>query len=71
MYVESKCRASGFLHSFRIVGEYFDGVYEVCTRCFEGHFFHELTPNHVYLAFHERSLLQPDDPQYEYEYGKK
>lgn len=70
MYVKhknSECHY-GHLHKFSIVYQNDTGVVERCDRCHKVKFFPHNVPNHVYLSYHMRSILQKDDPRFAREY---
>jgi hypothetical protein len=66
----SDCAVPGFLHDYRIVRTYPNGVLEVCRRCKRAQYFKNDTPNHVYLSYHLRAILQPYQPRYKKEYAR-
>lgn len=66
---KSEC-ASGFLHDYRIVKVFPNGMLEVCLKCRDKQYFKNNTPNHVYLSYHMRSALQKDHPRFQKEYGQ-
>lgn len=68
MEKNSECEIPGFLHDYQITKTYPDGVVEVCTRCKDRHFFRNTVPNHVYLSFHMKLLIQKDDKRFTREY---
>lgn len=70
MWQKSKC-IQGWLHDFRIVKTYPTGVLERCLKCGKQKFFHNETPNHIYLSYHLRSALGPDHKRYYKEYNKQ
>lgn len=69
-YQNSICR-NNYLHDFRQVKETRAGFLERCIRCGKQIHFPGNTPNHVYLSYHIKSALQPGEPLYEHEYGKR
>ncbi len=66
-YQESNCR-NGYLHNYVQVQQTPKGVVERCVRCKKTIFFPHAVPNHVYLAHHIRSALQPSDPRFQREW---
>lgn len=64
----SRCRALGWLHDYRMVREYPLGVIEVCTKCRRSRFFHHRTPNHIYLSHHLRQALNFTHNRFKHEY---
>ena len=69
MNQNSDCVA-GWLHNYEIVKEFSSGVLERCNKCKTQKFFYTNTPNHIYLSYHLRMFLQPNNPRYNKEYGK-
>lgn len=69
MWQKSSC-LQGWLHDFLIVKEYSQGVVERCNKCKMTKFFPYSVPNHVYLSFHLRSVLQPSLLRYHKEYAR-
>lgn len=63
----SKC-LEGWLHRYIIVEEVPDGVVEICKICKKRMFFHNKTPNAVYLSHHLRQMLHFDDLRFNREY---
>lgn len=63
----SECKG-GFLHDYQIVKTYEHGVIERCTRCKQQQYFRNNVPNHIYLSYHLRSMIQPKDPRFNHEY---
>lgn len=66
-YQNSLCKEN-FLHDFRQVKQTKEGYLERCIRCGEQIHFPHTVPNHVYLSYHVRSALQPNDPLFFREY---
>ncbi len=66
----SECVA-GFLHDFRFRRTVDNGVVEQCLKCKTVKFFHNKTPNYIYLSFHLRSALQRDHKRFNKEYAKR
>jgi hypothetical protein len=67
----SECKIKGWMHDFRIIKTYPDGVLERCTRCKEKHYFKNNVSNTHYLSYHLRATLQPWDKRYKKEYAKR
>lgn len=67
-YLKSDCKARGYLHDFKIIEAFNQGLIERCTRCGLKMFFPHDTPNFKYLEFHVRQALQVDDPKFLHEY---
>lgn len=66
-YQNSKCKG-GYLHKFRQVTQTERGFLERCERCGKTmHFSHDV-PNHYYLSYHIRDVLQDNDPMFYKEY---
>lgn len=61
----------GFLHDFQQHIVYSTGVVEICTRCKEKKWFRNEIPNHIYLSYHLRSILKPNDKRYNKEYATR
>lgn len=70
MWQRSKC-ITGWLHDFRQVTSYKDGVIEMCDRCKKKKFFSNKVPNYYYLSYHLRSALQPTLKRFYKEYERK
>lgn len=68
MIKNSLCRG-GLYHEYYIVKQYKDGVVEICKRCKDRQFFRNSIPNHIYLSYHLRSLIQKKDPRFKREYA--
>lgn len=66
-YQNSYCKGA-WLHDFRAMREYSQGVLERCTRCGVKMFFKHQGNNAYYLSYHLRSALQVDDPLFAHEY---
>lgn len=66
-YQKSECR-NNYLHDFRQVQRTHVGYLERCTRCGKQMHFPLNVPNHIYLAYHIRSALQPSDKLFFREY---
>lgn len=64
---KSECNGS-WLHRYRIVKQYDNGIVERCDICQDEQFFHKKIPNYEYLAFHQRQALQKDNPRFIKEY---
>jgi len=64
----SLCQANLF-HDYQITKSFESGVVEMCSRCKHRVYFPNTVPNHIYLSFHLRSMLQPSDPRYKREYA--
>lgn len=71
MLKNSECRVHGFLHDYRIHETYPNGALEVCRRCKAVKFFKNDTPNHIYLSYHMRAVLQPYQLRFKKEYAKR
>ena len=70
LFTNSKCKGS-WLHDFKIVGEYLDGVQERCSKCGKKKFFRTIqgqTDNKSYLAWHMKSCLIPQHRYWLHEY---
>lgn len=68
-YQNSICR-NNYLHDFRQIQETNKGFLERCTRCGKQVHFPGSISNHVYLSYHIRSALQPNDPLFHREYPR-
>jgi len=66
-YQNSEC-IGNWLHDYRIVKEWSNGIEERCARCADCKFFPYNVPNDVYLSYHIRLALQPSDPYFAHEY---
>ncbi len=66
-YQNSNC-LNGYLHDYRQVKPFPKGVLERCSRCKDQQFFPYNVANHVYLSYHLRQALQPNDPLFKREY---
>lgn len=66
-YQKSHCK-NGYLHDFVQVDQTATGYVERCTRCGIQMHFPLDTPNAVYLSYHLRSALQPNDVLFLREY---
>lgn len=58
----------GFLHDYMIVESFSHGVVERCTKCLDTRFFKNDIPNYIYLGYHIKSVLQPNNKRYVKEY---
>lgn len=67
MWNNSKC-VCGRLHDYRISKIYPEGVIETCRKCNDRKWFSGRIQNHIYLSYHLRSALQPNNPRYRIEY---
>jgi len=67
----SVCKVPGYLHDFEIVDTSDQGVLERCAKCGTTVFFKNDYPNHMYLSFHGRSVLQQHDKRFHKEYSKQ
>jgi hypothetical protein len=68
-YQNSYCRGS-WLHKFRTVQEFPDGAVERCERCGLQKYF-RLEAKLIYLSYHLREILKPNDPLFIHEYPKQ
>ena len=66
----NECCDGYWLHEYHIYQTLNNGVIEICEKCKDKQFFHEKTPNLVYLEAHKRSALQPHNKEFQHEYGK-
>lgn len=66
-YQNSLCKEN-YLHDFRQTQHTTKGIVERCTRCGTQMCFPTNVPNHIYLSYHVRSALQPNDPLFFREY---
>jgi hypothetical protein len=64
----SNCEVPGYLHDYQIFKVVKEGVVEVCTRCKDSQYFPNTIPNHIYLSFHMKQLVQKKDPRFKREY---
>jgi hypothetical protein len=67
---ESKCLGT-WLHRFKIVEEYPDGVLELCEVCQKTKFFKLIdgkVDNLAYMDYHIRNAIPPFHPLFEHEY---
>lgn len=70
---ESECLGS-WLHRYAIVKQFPEGVEEMCLICKDRQFFRVFDgriDNYNYIKYHNRQCLQPYNPFYSHEYGKK
>ena len=68
-FMNSLCQ-NEYLHRFKIVKEYPEGVLEVCEICGLDKFFRILdgkVDNYEYMAWHARQALFPAHPYYYHE----
>jgi hypothetical protein len=65
----SEC-VCGFYHHFVIVEQLKGGVVERCLKCRKKIFFRNDVPNHIYLSYHLRSILQPSNKRFKKEFNK-
>lgn len=63
----SECVGS-WMHHYEIIKVLEEGVIERCEICNDEQFFHNDTPNHIYLSYHLRSTLNPRNLQFYHEY---
>lgn len=66
-YQNSVCRR-GWLHKFIQIKQTGTGFLERCERCGKQIHFPVNIPNHIYLSYHIRSVLQSHDPLFQREY---
>lgn len=66
----SECVA-GWMHDYEIIKEYKSGVLERCEKCKDQQFFNHSINNAIYLSYHLRMFLQPNNPRYQKEYGNQ
>ena len=67
-YKNADCLGSQY-HDFRIVNTYPDSITERCFKCHKQVYFRNNVPNHIYLSYHLRSIIQPNNPRYLKEYA--
>ncbi len=68
----SEC-LGGYLHRFNIVGEYPEGVLEVCEICGTDKFFRVIDDkleNNEYMQYHLRLAIPPYHPLYNHEHPR-
>lgn len=59
LFHNSQCK-NNWLHDFKIVGEYLEGVQERCVKCGQKKFFRTIqgqTSNKDYISFHMKQVL--------------
>lgn len=64
---ESLC-SNGWMHRYRIIGTYSEGVKEMCEICKDIQYFPATVPNYEYLKYHLRSALPRFHPRFKHEY---
>ena len=66
----SEC-CNGFMHDYEIKEYYPIGLLEVCSKCKDKQFFKNNIPNHIYLSYHLRVMLNKTNPRFYKEYERK
>lgn len=68
----SYCKDGKWLHNFELIAQYYNGVYEQCSRCHKKMFFRvdqDGRPiNRIYLNYHVRQVLYPQHRRFLAEY---
>lgn len=66
----SECVA-GFLHEYRTVKQFPEGMLDVCRKCRTAKFFRNDMPDHLFLSHNLRMAIQMDHPRYHKEHAKR